>query len=216
MEVAFSPENGARPLKTYIQKNVETCLATYILTNPEKKNLYLYEQDGLFQVDEFTVNEDKSTNFPKIVQKRKRVTAASPLNSQEIVLLRQLEEEISKRVLGQQEAVSKLVQGVKRGKTGVCDLNKPIASFFLGTTGVGKTELAKVLADSLFEESKKLVRLDMSEFSDQFSVQRLVGGGAPQKGGVLTSAVEEMQQCVVLFDEIEKASTGVLNLLLQI
>ncbi len=132
-----------------------------------------------------------------------------------------LDEELHKRVVGQDEAVTKVTEAIIRSKAGIKDPTKPIGSFlFLGPTGVGKTELAKSLAASLFDDESNIVRLDMSEYMEKFSVSRLIG--APpgyvgyDEGGQLTEAVRRKPYSVVLFDEIEKAHPDVFNVLLQV
>lgn len=132
-----------------------------------------------------------------------------------------LEDQLSKRVIGQQEAVKKVSDAILRARAGIQNPNKPIGSFmFLGPTGVGKTELAKALAQLLFDDDKNIIRIDMSEYMERFSVSRLIG--APpgyvgyEEGGVLTEAVRRKPYSVVLFDEIEKANPDVFNLMLQI
>jgi ATP-dependent Clp protease ATP-binding subunit ClpC len=135
--------------------------------------------------------------------------------------LLQMEQELTKHVIGQGDAVKKLVKAIQRTRVGLKDPNKPIGSFiFLGPTGVGKTEMAKVLATYLFDKEDSLVRIDMSEYMEKFSVSRLVG--APpgyvgyEEGGQLTEKVRRKPYSVVLLDEIEKAHPDVFNLLLQV
>ena len=132
-----------------------------------------------------------------------------------------LDEELHKRVIGQDEGVEKVSEAIIRSKAGIKDPSKPIGSFlFLGPTGVGKTELAKALAASLFDDEGNMVRLDMSEYMEKHSVSRLIG--APpgyvgyEEGGQLTEAVRRKPYCVVLFDEVEKAHPDVFNVLLQV
>ena len=132
-----------------------------------------------------------------------------------------LEEELHKRVIGQEEAIAAVSDAVRRARAGLQDPKRPIGSFiFLGTTGVGKTELAKALADFLFDDENMMTRIDMSEYQEKFSVSRLVG--APpgyvgyEEGGQLTEAVRRKPYSVVLFDEIEKAHPDVFNILLQV
>ncbi len=132
-----------------------------------------------------------------------------------------LDDELHKRVVGQDEAVTKVTEAIIRSKAGIKDPSKPIGSFlFLGPTGVGKTELAKSLAASLFDDESNMVRLDMSEYMEKYSVSRLIG--APpgyvgyEEGGQLTEAVRRKPYSVVLFDEIEKAHPDVFNVLLQV
>ena len=132
-----------------------------------------------------------------------------------------LEEELHRRVVGQDEAIRAVSDAVRRSRAGLQDPKRPIGSFiFLGTTGVGKTELAKALADFLFNDENMMTRIDMSEYQEKFSVSRLVG--APpgyvgyEEGGQLTEAVRRKPYSVVLFDEIEKAHPDVFNILLQV
>ena len=132
-----------------------------------------------------------------------------------------LEDELHKRVIGQNEGVTKVTEAIIRSKAGIKDPTKPIGSFlFLGPTGVGKTELAKALAESLFDDESNMVRIDMSEYMEKYSVSRLIG--APpgyvgyDEGGQLTEAVRRKPYSVVLFDEIEKAHPDVFNVLLQV
>ena len=132
-----------------------------------------------------------------------------------------LEDTLHKRVIGQDEAVRKVSEAILRSRAGIQDPNRPLGSFlFLGPTGVGKTELAKALAQALFDDEKNMVRIDMSEYMEKFSVSRLIG--APpgyvgyDEGGQLTEAVRRHPYCVVLFDEVEKAHPDVFNVLLQV
>ena len=132
-----------------------------------------------------------------------------------------LEDVLHERVIGQDEAVTKVCEAILRSRAGIQDPNRPLGSFlFLGPTGVGKTELAKALAQALFDDEKNMVRIDMSEYMEKFSVSRLIG--APpgyvgyDEGGQLTEAVRRHPYCVVLFDEVEKAHPDVFNVLLQV
>ena len=132
-----------------------------------------------------------------------------------------LDETLHKRVVGQDEAVTAVTEAIQRSRAGIQDPNRPIGSFlFLGPTGVGKTELAKTLAEALFDSEKNLVRIDMSEYMEKFSVSRLIG--APpgyvgyEEGGQLTEAVRRKPYSVILFDEVEKAHPDVFNILLQV
>ena len=139
----------------------------------------------------------------------------------EMAKLVDLEDRLHERVIGQDEAVHAVAGAIRRNRAGLSDPNRPIGSFlFLGPTGVGKTELAKALAEYLFDTEKAMVRIDMSEYMEKFSVQRLIG--APpgyvgyDEGGQLTEAVRRRPYTVVLLDEIEKAHQDVFNVLLQV
>ena len=145
----------------------------------------------------------------------------SKMQTSERTKLVHLEEELHKRVIGQDEAIAAVSDAVRRSRAGLQDPKRPIGSFiFLGTTGVGKTELAKALADYLFDDESMMTRIDMSEYQEKFSVTRLIG--APpgyvgyEEGGQLTEAVRRKPYSVVLFDEIEKAHPDVFNTLLQV
>jgi len=132
-----------------------------------------------------------------------------------------LDETLHRRVVGQEEAVTAVTEAIQRSRAGISDPNRPIGSFlFLGPTGVGKTELAKTLAQALFDDESNMVRIDMSEYMEKFAVSRLIG--APpgyvgyEEGGQLTEAVRRRPYSVVLFDEVEKAHPDVFNILLQV
>src|SRR5690606_7482811 len=139
----------------------------------------------------------------------------------ELDKLAQMDDKLNGKVIGQEEAVKKVVKAIQRNRAGLKDPNRPIGTFiFLGTTGVGKTELAKVMARELFDSDDALIRIDMSEYMEKFAVSRLVG--APpgyvgyEEGGQLTEAVRRKPYAVILLDEIEKAHPDVYNILLQI
>ncbi len=145
----------------------------------------------------------------------------SKMLSSEMAKFLDLEQTLSKRVIGQETAISAVSNAIRRNKTGLSDEDRPLGSFiFLGPTGVGKTELAKTLADFLFNDEKALTRIDMSEYMEKYSVSRLIG--APpgyvgyDEGGQLTEAVRRRPYSVILFDEIEKAHPDVFNVLLQL
>ena len=156
----------------------------------------------------------------KIISRWTGITV-SKLSESERQKTLNLDEQLHKRVIGQDEGVTKVTEAIIRSKAGIKDPTKPIGSFlFLGPTGVGKTELAKALAESLFDDESNIVRLDMSEYMEKYSVSRLIG--APpgyvgyDEGGQLTEAVRRKPYSVVLFDEVEKAHPDVFNVLLQV
>ena len=159
-------------------------------------------------------------DIAEIISRWTHIPVAKLMQGEREKLL-QLPEQLHHRVIGQDEAVNAVSEAIQRARAGLQDPKRPIGSFlFLGPTGVGKTELAKTLAESLFDDEKALVRLDMTEYMEKFSVSRLVG--APpgyvgyDEGGQLTEAVRRRPYSVVLFDEIEKAHPDVFNILLQV
>ncbi len=165
-------------------------------------------------------NKVTEEEIAKIVSRWTGIPVAKLGESDKEKILR-LSETLHKRVVGQDEAVSKISDAILRSRAGIGDPNRPIGSFlFLGPTGVGKTELSKALAENLFDDEKNLIRIDMSEYMEKFSVSRLIG--APpgyvgyDEGGELTEAVRRRPYSVVLFDEVEKAHPDVFNILLQI
>ena len=165
-------------------------------------------------------NEVSEEEIAKIVSRWTGIPLSKLKNSEKEKLLG-LEDTLHKRVIGQDEAVKKVSDAILRSRAGIQDPNRPIGSFlFLGPTGVGKTELAKTLASTLFDDEKNMIRIDMSEYMEKFSVSRLIG--APpgyvgfEDGGQLTEAVRRKPYSVVLFDEIEKAHPDVFNVLLQV
>jgi ATP-dependent Clp protease ATP-binding subunit ClpB len=164
--------------------------------------------------------EVDAEDVAEVVAKWTGIPVTRMLESERTKLIR-LEDEIHKRVVGQDEAVSAVANAIRRSRTGLQDVNKPIGSFiFLGTTGVGKTEIARALAEYLFDDEHAMIRIDMSEYMEKFSVSRLIG--APpgyvgyEEGGQLTEAVRRKPYSVVLLDEIEKAHPDVFNILLQV
>ena len=170
---------------------------------------------------EAMVREEVSADdIAEVVSRWTGIPVTRMLQSEREKLLH-LEEELHKRVIGQDEAITAVSDAVRRSRAGLQDPKRPIASFiFLGTTGVGKTELAKALAEYLFNDETMMTRIDMSEYQEKFSVSRLIG--APpgyvgyDEGGQLTEAVRRKPYSVVLFDEIEKAHPAVFNILLQV
>ncbi len=164
--------------------------------------------------------EVTADDIAEVVSRWTGIPVTRMLQSEREKLLH-LEEELHRRVIGQDEAITAVSDAVRRSRAGLQDPKRPIASFiFLGTTGVGKTELAKALAEYLFNDETMMTRIDMSEYQEKFSVSRLIG--APpgyvgyDEGGQLTEAVRRKPYSVVLFDEIEKAHPDVFNILLQV
>ncbi len=164
--------------------------------------------------------EVDAEDIAEIVAKWTGIPVSKMLESERHKLVR-LEDELHKRVIGQDEAVSAVANAIRRSRAGLQDINRPIGSFiFIGTTGVGKTELARTLADFLFDDEHAMIRIDMSEYMEKHSVSRLIG--APpgyvgyEEGGQLTEAVRRRPYSVVLLDEIEKAHPDVFNILLQV
>lgn len=173
-------------------------------------------QDGNAMIREEVTADD----IAEVVSRWTGIPVTRMMQSEREKLLH-LEEELHKRVIGQDEAITAVSDAVRRSRAGLQDPKRPIASFiFLGTTGVGKTELAKALAEYLFNDETMMTRIDMSEYQEKFSVSRLIG--APpgyvgyDEGGQLTEAVRRKPYSVVLFDEIEKAHPDVFNILLQV
>ena len=191
-------------------------------TIPELKK-QLEEQEGYAaQSKEGNLLRDKVTEeeIARIVERWTGIPVSKLMEGEREKLLH-LEDILHQRVVGQDEAVRLVSEAILRSRAGIADPEKPIGSFlFLGPTGVGKTELAKALAEALFDSEKNLVRIDMSEYMEKFSVSRLIG--APpgyvgyEEGGQLTEAVRRRPYCVILFDEVEKAHPDVFNVLLQV
>ncbi len=179
-------------------------------------------EDTADDFEKNTLLRDKVTEeeIAKIVARWTGVPVSKLMEGEREKLLH-LEELLHKRVIGQDEAVTKVSEAILRSRAGIQDPNRPLGSFlFMGPTGVGKTELAKALAQALFDDEKNIVRIDMTEYMEKFSVSRLIG--APpgyvgyEEGGQLTEAVRRKPYSVVLFDEVEKAHPDVFNILLQV
>lgn len=158
-------------------------------------------------------------NLARIIELWTKIPA-SKIKAQEYDQLRELETRLKKRIIGQDEAISAVAAAIRRGRVGISPKKRPVSFIFVGPTGVGKTELAKALAESLFDDEKNLIRIDMTEYMEKFSVSRLIG--APpgyvgyEEGGQLTEAVRRKPYSVILFDEVEKAHPDVFNILLQV
>lgn len=190
-------------------------------TLPSLKQQLEIEEEKVKEEDLSLVHESVSEEEIAIIISRWTGIPIAKLTESERNKTLHLDEELHKRVVGQDEGVTKVTEAIIRSKAGIKDPTKPIGSFlFLGPTGVGKTELAKALAAALFDDENNLVRIDMSEYMEKYSVSRLIG--APpgyvgyEEGGQLTEAVRRKPYSVVLFDEIEKAHPDVFNVLLQV
>ena len=180
-----------------------------------EKALLAKQEDGGILKEEVTTDE-----IAEVVSSWTGVPVSKMMQG-EMDKLKNLEDQLHLRIIGQDDAVSAVAAAVRRSRAGLADPNKPLGSFFfLGPTGVGKTELAKALAELLFDDERSLVRIDMSEYMEKFSVQRLIG--APpgyvgyDEGGQLTEAVRRHPYSVILLDEMEKAHPDVFNILLQV
>ncbi|MBE5778754.1 MAG: ATP-dependent chaperone ClpB [Clostridiales bacterium] len=190
---------------------------------PDLQGRLLKEEDGAEQTrtnQGLLRNKVTDEEIAQIISRWTGVPVTRLKESERDKLLR-LPELLHQRVIGQDEAVTKVSEAILRSRAGIADENRPIGSFlFLGPTGVGKTELAKALAQALFDDEKNMVRIDMSEYMEKFSVSRLIG--APpgyvgyDEGGQLTEAVRRKPYCVILLDEVEKAHPDVFNILLQV
>jgi ATP-dependent Clp protease ATP-binding subunit ClpB len=183
----------------------------------ERLNAELHRMQG----DQAIIKEEVTADdIAEIVSKWTGIPVGKMMQSETEKLLH-LEEELHKRVVGQQEAIAAVSDAIRRSRAGLQDPKRPIGSFiFLGTTGVGKTELAKALAAYLFDDENLMTRIDMSEYQEKFSVTRLIGSPPGyvgyDEGGQLTEAIRRKPYSVVLFDEIEKAHPDVFNILLQV
>ena len=189
---------------------------------PEAKQQLEQEEKLASHAKEANLLRDKVTEeeIAKIIERWTGIPVSRLMEGEREKLLH-LEDTLHQRVIGQDEAVRVVTEAIQRSRAGIQDPKRPLGSFlFLGPTGVGKTELAKALAETLFDEEKNLIRIDMSEYMEKFSVSRLIG--APpgyvgyEEGGQLTEAVRRRPYSVILFDEIEKAHPDVFNVLLQV
>jgi len=173
------------------------------------------------QADGAMIDEEvNADDIAEVVARWTGIPVNKMMQSEKMKLLH-LEEELHKRVVGQDEAITAIADAIRRSRAGLQDSKRPIGSFiFLGTTGVGKTELAKTLAEYLFNTEDAMIRFDMSEFQEAHSVSRLIGSPPGyvgyDEGGQLTEKVRRKQYSVILFDEIEKAHPDILNILLQV
>lgn len=191
------------------------------IKNKEEDNKAIQEQLKVMQGDKAMIKEEvDAEDIADIVSRWTGIPVMKMVQSEKEKLLH-LEEELHKRVVGQEDAIRAISDAVRRSRAGLNDPRRPLGSFiFLGTTGVGKTELAKALAEYLFDDENMLTRIDMSEYQEKFSVTRLIGSPPGyvgyEEGGQLTEAVRRKPYSVVLFDEIEKANPDVFNILLQV
>ncbi len=201
--------------------NLERAAELSYGTLPTLKKQLEIEEEAVDKTEHTLVHENvNDEEIAKIVSRWTGIPVAKLTEGERNKTLH-LDEELHKRVIGQDEGVTKVTEAIIRSKAGIKDPSKPIGSFlFLGPTGVGKTELAKALAENLFDDESNMVRIDMSEYMEKYSVSRLIG--APpgyvgyEEGGQLTEAVRRRPYSVVLFDEIEKAHPDVFNVLLQV
>ncbi len=178
------------------------------------------ELDQMKEGESLIKEEVDSEDIAEVVARWTGIPVSKMMQSEREKLL-QMEDELHKRVVGQEEAIEAVSDAVRRSRAGLQDANRPIGSFiFLGSTGVGKTELAKALAEYLFDDENMITRIDMSEYQEKFSVTRLIGSPPGyvgyDEGGQLTEAVRHKPYSVILFDEIEKAHPDVFNVLLQV
>ena len=191
------------------------------IKNKEDENTAMHERLHQMQGDKALIKEEvDAEDIADIVSRWTGIPVTKMVQSEKEKLLH-LEDELHKRVIGQDDAIKAIADAVRRSRAGLNDPRRPIGSFiFLGTTGVGKTELAKALADYLFDDENMMTRIDMSEYQEKFSVTRLIGSPPGyvgyEEGGQLTEAVRRKPYSVVLFDEIEKANPDVFNILLQV
>ncbi|CAD7361417.1 ATP-dependent Clp protease ATP-binding subunit [Metamycoplasma salivarium] len=199
---------------------VEASKIMYVLLPNLQKQLKEAETKIASQKDRLVKELVDAEEVASVVSKWTKIPVAKLLEAQKNKLIN-LEQSLNKRVKGQPEAIKLVAEAIRRAKANINDPNRPIGSFlFLGPTGVGKTELARALAENLFDDENRIIRLDMSEYMEKYSVSRLIGS-APgyigyEKGGQLTEKVRQNPYSIVLFDEIDKANVDILNLLLQI
>ena len=192
-----------------------------LIKQKQDENVEIQEKLRQMQGDKALIKEEvDADDIADVVSKWTGIPVTKMLQTEKEKLLH-LEDELHKRVIGQEDAIRAISDAVRRSRAGLNDPRRPIGSFiFLGTTGVGKTELAKALADYMFNDENMLTRIDMSEYQEKFSVTRLIGSPPGyvgyDEGGQLTEAVRRKPYSVVLFDEIEKAHPDVFNVLLQV
>ena len=213
---------GAQIERAEQEYDLETAARLKYGELPELKKQLAHEEQLAQNAKQSNLLRDKVTEeeIARIVERWTGIPVAKLVEGEREKLLH-LEDVLHKRVVGQNDAVKSVAEAILRSRAGIQDPNRPLGSFlFLGPTGVGKTELAKALAEALFDDEKNLVRIDMSEYMEKFSVSRLIG--APpgyvgyDEGGQLTEAVRRHPYSVVLFDEVEKAHPDVFNVLLQV
>ena len=202
------------------------------MSDPEKQNEKSYEQLASLKAEKLRIENREAVIAPVIANMRLTVSdllkvievwtgiSASELSATELGELNGLYERISSRIIGQDEAVTSVVRAIRRKRAGISYRTNPVSMIFAGPTGVGKTELVKVLAEDLFKQPESLIRLDMSEFMEKHSVSKIIGAPPGYVGydeaGQLTEKIRRRPYSVILFDEIEKAHPDVLNILLQV
>ena len=239
MKAKWENEKSAIAKVQKLREDIETCQKNIVQAEREydldklaklkygelaelQKKLAEEEQIAEQSAQKNNLLRDKVTDeeIAKIICRWTGIPVAKLMEGERDKLLR-LEEVLHKRVIGQDEAVRKTAEAILRSRAGIANPDQPIGSFlFLGPTGVGKTELAKTLAEALFDDENNMVRIDMSEYMEKFSVSRLIG--APpgyvgyEEGGQLTEAVRRKPYSVILLDEVEKAHPDVFNILLQV
>jgi ATP-dependent Clp protease ATP-binding subunit ClpC len=218
----------AKKLAERFRKEKETALAQQQYDHAAEKRQEEVQKEEEIKLLEKEWQEKKSQEHPVVTAEDIAEVVhmwtgvpTSQLGVDETSRLLHMEEALRKRVVGQDEAIDTISKAVRRARAGLKDPRHPIGNFiFLGPTGVGKTELARALAEFMFGSEDTLIRLDMSEFMDKYSLSRLVGSGPgyvdSDKGGQLTEAVRRKPYCIVLFDEIEKAHEDIFNILLQV
>ena len=203
--------------ESFMENDLETETKLAIKVLEEKRDKLKKKHDNTLKNQDLTLNEE---DIAQVVSEWTKIPV-SRLQEEESKRLLHLEDELHKRVIGQNEAVEAVAKAIKRGRVGLKDPKRPIGSFlFLGPTGVGKTELSKALAETVFGDEKNLIRVDMSEYMEKHSVSKMIGSPPGyvgfEEGGQLSEQVRKNPYSVILFDEIEKAHVDIFNVLLQI
>ncbi|PIE85452.1 ATP-dependent Clp protease ATP-binding subunit ClpC [Candidatus Gracilibacteria bacterium] len=210
-----------------LEKEIESSVISqqYKKASTLKEKLEKLEKEVSDMKKKFSIPKEKRFNVDSIdVQRVLHISTGIPianLNKNELTKLKKLNKDINSEIIGQKEGIDSIIKSIMRNKAGIGEANKPLGSFlFLGPTGVGKTELVKVLAKKYYDDKDALIKIDMSEYSDKTSVNKLIGSNAGyigyEEGGLLTEKVRKKPYSIILFDEIEKGDFEVYNLLLQI